>query len=197
MTHVIIHRVICSSTVFAVIFLTPQPDLSAGWAKNAWGFLTPKKGSRAMKTRTATAKWQGSLKEGKGEISTESAVLKKTPYSFKMRFEDAPGTNPEELIAAALASCYAMSLSGELQKINYVADSIKVQAHVMADKSLQNRWEILQIHLDVEAVVLGCLPQQFETAANMAKTNCPVAQLLKVDISLEARLLTLPIEMFF
>lgn len=145
---------------------------------------------------TATVKWFGGLRLGKGEISTESGVLKKVPYTFGTRFEHEPGTNPEELIASAHAACYSMSLASELQKINFVADSIKVTAKVTLENTLKSDWKITRVYLNAEAVVLGCDPETFETIANTAKLNCPVSQLLKADIILVARLISLPNEVF-
>lgn len=150
-----------------------------------------------MINQTATVKWLGSLKEGKGEISTESGALNKVPYTFGTRFGATSGTNPEELIAAAHAACFSMALSGELQKINFIADSIKTQAHATLENTSQEGWKITQINLDVEGVVLGCTQEQFELAAKTAKINCPVSKALKTDIVLSARLITLPMEMFF
>ena len=150
-----------------------------------------------MINQTATAKWFGSLKDGKGEISTESGALNKVPYTFGTRFGSTPGTNPEELIAAAHAACFSMALSVELQKINFIADSIKVQAYATLENTAKDGWKITRINLDTEAVALGCSQEQFEAAANTAKINCPVSQALKTDIVLSARLITLPMEVFF
>lgn len=150
-----------------------------------------------MINQTATVKWLGGLKDGKGEISTESGALNKVPYSFGTRFGSTPGTNPEELIAAAHAACFSMALSGELQKINFTADSIKVQAIATLENTPQTGWKITQINLDVEAVVLGCSQEQLDEAANAAKINCPVSQALKTNIVMSVRLITLPMEVFF
>ncbi len=148
-----------------------------------------------MINQTATVKWLGGLRLGKGEVSTESGALKKVPFTFGGRFEQDPGTSPEELLAAAHASCYSMHLVGELQKINFVADSIKVEARVKLE-NMEKDWKITRIYLDVEAVVLGCNPETFETLANRAKLNCPVSQVLRADIILESRLIELPGEVF-
>lgn len=144
---------------------------------------------------SATVKWQGGLRLGKGEISTESGALKKVPYTFGGRFEHDPGTNPEELIAAAHAACYTMFLAGELQKINFVADSIKVEARAKLENTA-NDWTITRIYLNVEAIVLGLNTETFEILANRAKLNCPVSRVLRADIILEARLIGLPSEVF-
>ncbi len=148
-----------------------------------------------MINQSASVKWEGGLRLGKGEISTESGALKKVPYTFGGRFEHDPGTNPEELIAAALAACYAMFLAGELQKINFVADSIKVEARAKLENTIHD-WKITRVYLNVEAVVLGCDAETFEILANRAKLNCPVSQVLRADIVLETRLIELPMEVF-
>lgn len=148
-----------------------------------------------MINQSATVKWQGGLRLGKGEISTESGALKKVPYTFGGRFEHEPGTNPEELIAAAHAACYSMFLAGELQKINFVADSIKVEARAKLENT-PNDWTITRVYLNVEAMVLGCDAGTFETLANRAKINCPVSRVLRADIILEARLIGLSTEIF-
>lgn len=149
-----------------------------------------------MIKRTATVNWYGNLKDGKGQISTESGALNKIPYQYVNRFENEKGANPEELIAAAHAACFSMALSNELQKINLIADSIKVQATVGLNKTLHSDWEISQVHLLAEGIVLGCSQQQFADAAEMAKLGCPVSRLLRADITLEAKLQDLPIEAF-
>src|SRR3954464_147443 len=100
--------------------------------------------------RKASAQWKGSLKEGKGSVSTESGVLKQTPYSFTTRFENAPGTNPEELIAAAHAGCFSMALSGQLASANMTADSIDTVASLTMEK-LEAGWTVTAIHLAVSA----------------------------------------------
>ena len=148
-----------------------------------------------MINQSATVKWEGGLRLGKGEISTESGALKKVPYTFGGRFEHDPGTNPEELIAAAHAACYSMFLAGELQKINFVADSIKVEARAKLE-NISNDWTITRIYLNVEAIVLGLNAETFETLANRAKLNCPISRVLRADIILEARLIGLPSEVF-
>src|SRR6266487_6015469 len=98
--------------------------------------------------RKASAVWQGSLKDGKGEFSAPSGVFSHTPYSFRTRFEDAPGTNPEELIAAAHASCFSMALSAQLGAANLTPESINTTANLTLEK-LDSGWTISAIHLDV------------------------------------------------
>ena len=133
--------------------------------------------------RTATAVWNGTLKDGKGSISTPSGTLNNAPYSFLTRFENAQGTNPEELIGAAHAGCFAMALSAQLSTMNFTPESIKVSATVSLEK-LEAGWTISKIHLDLAARVPGISQSAFESAAASAKANCPVSRLFRADISL-------------
>jgi len=133
--------------------------------------------------RTATAVWNGTLKDGKGSISTPSGALNNAPYSFLTRFENAKGTNPEELIGAAHAGCFAMALSAQLSTMNFTPESIKVSATVSLEK-LEAGWTISKIHLDLAARVPGISQSAFESAAASAKANCPVSRLFRADISL-------------
>ena len=133
--------------------------------------------------RSATAVWNGTLKEGKGSISTPSGTLTDAPYSFLTRFENAKGTNPEELIGAAHAGCFAMALSAQLSTMNFTPESIKVSATVSLEK-LEAGWTISKIHLDLAARIPGITQTAFESAAASAKANCPVSRLFKADISL-------------
>jgi lipoyl-dependent peroxiredoxin len=133
--------------------------------------------------RSATAVWNGTLKDGKGSISTPSGTLASAPYSFLTRFDNAKGTNPEELIGAAHAGCFAMALSAQLSTMNFTPESIKVTATVSLEK-LEAGWTISKIHLDLAARVPGISAAAFESAAASAKANCPVSRLFKADISL-------------
>jgi lipoyl-dependent peroxiredoxin len=137
--------------------------------------------------RKASAVWKGTLREGAGSISTDSGVLKNTPYSFTTRFENSPGTNPEELIAAAHAGCFTMALSAQLTTSNLKPEQISTTATVTLEK-LDAGWTITKVHLDVSAKVPGATPEAFQTAAGNAKANCPVSRLLKADISMDAKL---------
>src|SRR6267154_3988721 len=112
--------------------------------------------------RTASAQWQGGLKDGKGTVSTQSGVLSKTQYSFGTRFENGIGTNPEELIAAAHAGCFSMALSGQLGAANLKAERIGTTATVTMEK-LEAGWTLTAVHLDVTAKVPGATPSAFET----------------------------------
>lgn len=137
--------------------------------------------------RKASAEWSGGLKDGKGTVSTDSGVLSGTSYSFTTRFEDQPGTNPEELIAAAHAGCFTMALSGQLGNRGLTADSIKTTATLTMDK-LEAGWTVTAIHLDVSAKIPGADQAKFDEAANAAKTGCPISRLLNTNITMEARL---------
>jgi lipoyl-dependent peroxiredoxin len=137
--------------------------------------------------RKASAEWSGGLKDGKGTVSTDSGVLSGTSYSFTTRFEDQPGTNPEELIAAAHAGCFTMALSGQLGNRGMTAESIKTTATLTMDK-LEAGWTVTAIHLDVSAKIPGADQAKFDEAANAAKTGCPISRLLNTNITMEARL---------
>ncbi len=127
--------------------------------------------------RKANAVWRGDLKGGKGTIGTASGVLKDTQYSFSTRFEEGVGTNPEELIAAAHAGCFAMALSGQLGAAGMTAESISTEATVTLEK-LDAGFTVTGIHLEVKAKIPGADPAKFETAANNAKNGCPISRLL-------------------
>jgi osmotically inducible protein OsmC len=137
--------------------------------------------------RSASAAWQGSLKDGKGSISTQSGVLKDAQYGFNTRFEDGPGTNPEELIGAAHAGCFTMALSAQLGEAGMTAESLKTIATVTLDK-VEGGFSISAVHLDLVAKIPGATRQAFETVANNAKLNCPVSKLLTAKITLAATL---------
>jgi osmotically inducible protein OsmC len=139
----------------------------------------------AVMIRKATALWQGNLKSGSGSISTESGVLKSVPYTFGMRFEDLNGTNPEELIAAAHAACFSMALSAEIEKCGTRPDMIDTEAVLTLD-SPGGKWTITEILLKVKARVPGLEGSKFDSAVEIAKTNCPVSRLLKTKISVNA-----------
>ncbi|HEY0943838.1 MAG TPA: OsmC family protein [Opitutaceae bacterium] len=139
--------------------------------------------------RKASAVWRGDLKSGRGTISTESTVLKDTQYSFGTRFENGPGTNPEELIGAAHAACFSMALSAELQKAGFTAEKISTSATVTLENHPQTSWTVTRIHLETTATIPGITPEKFAGIANGAKAGCPISRLLKAaEISLDARL---------
>lgn len=134
--------------------------------------------------KTASAHWQGGIKDGKGSISTESGVLKDSPYGFNTRFEDKPGTNPEELIGAAHAGCFSMALSKELGDAGMTAESIDTKAQVTLEK-VEGGFEISTVHLTLRAKIPGADRAAFEKAVEAAKTGCPVSKVLKATITLE------------
>ena len=135
--------------------------------------------------RKASAVWKGGLKDGKGEFSAPSGVFSQVPYSFTTRFENAPGTNPEELIAAAHASCFSMALSAQLGGANLTADSINTTANLKMEK-LDAGWAITAIHLDVKAKVPNADDAAFQKAAENAKAGCPVSKVLNAKITMNA-----------
>ncbi len=139
--------------------------------------------------RQASAEWQGNLKDGTGNVSTESGVLAQAQYSFGTRFESGVGTNPEELIAAAHAGCFSMALSVQLGIAGLVADNIDTTAVVTFEKKDEG-WTITKSHLQVNATVPGATPDVFAGLAQEAKVGCPVSRLLKATITMDAKLVT-------
>ena len=139
--------------------------------------------------RKASAVWKGSLKEGKGVVSTDSGVLSNTQYSFSTRFEDGRGTNPEELIAAAHAGCFAMALSGQLGNAGMTAESLEVTAAITLEKT-DAGFTVTKSQLDLTARIPGADQAAFDKAAEAAKSGCPISRLLKAEITLTSRLLT-------
>lgn|SRR5690242_387617 len=139
--------------------------------------------------RKASAVWNGSLKDGKGTISTDSGVLSSTPYSFATRFESVRGTNPEELIAAAHAGCFTMALSAELGKAGMTPESLETSAAVTLEK-LEAGFTVTKVHLDVSARIPNADEAAFQKAAQSAEANCPISRLLKAEITMTARLVS-------
>jgi len=138
--------------------------------------------------KTASAIWQGGLKDGKGQISTESGALNQAPYGFNTRFEGQPGTNPEELIGAAHAGCFSMALSMILGEAGLTPERIDTTAEVTLDKQ-PDGFAITAVHLILKAKVPGASEDQFKELANKAKAGCPVSKVLNANISLDATLL--------
>jgi osmotically inducible protein OsmC len=134
-------------------------------------------------SRHATAKWHGSGKEGHGHLETQSGVLKDTRYTYKDRFEEGPGTNPEELIAAAHAGCFSMKLSFVLGEAGFTPDVINTRCEITLASGA-----ITKSHLILTAKVPGIDKQKFDECAENAKKNCPVSKLLNTEISMEATL---------
>jgi lipoyl-dependent peroxiredoxin len=137
--------------------------------------------------RKASAEWKGSLKEGKGSISTESGVLAKTQYSFGTRFESGIGTNPEELVAAAHAACFSMQLSALLGKAGLTPDHIATTA-VVTFENLKQGWTVTESHLDVSASIPRATPDSFAKLAEDAQTGCLMSRLLKTTVTMDAKL---------
>jgi osmotically inducible protein OsmC len=137
--------------------------------------------------RKASAVWQGDLKNGKGTLSAPSGVLANAPYTFATRFENRPGTNPEELIAAAHAGCFSMALSAELGRAGLTPAKIETTAAVTLD-TVDGKPTVTKSHLTVKASVPGADRAQFLEVANAAKAGCPVSRLLRAEITMEAML---------
>lgn len=139
--------------------------------------------------RTGSAHWSGGLKDGQGTVSTKSGAVSNVKYSVSQRFEDAPGTNPEELIGAAHASCFAMAFSGKLGGANLTAESIDATSTVSMEKQ-EIGWTVTAIHLDVIAKVPGASADQFQELAEAAKKGCPISRLLagSAAITISAKL---------
>lgn len=135
----------------------------------------------------ASAHWEGSLQDGKGTISTGSGALKNQPYGFKARFEDQPGTNPEELIGGAHAGCFSMAFSMILGNEGFTPESIDTKAKVTLEKD-GDGFSITKVHLDMSAKIPGIDDSRFQELAQAAKAGCPVSKVLSADISLDARL---------
>ena len=136
--------------------------------------------------RNANAVWNGSIKEGNGKITTQSKVLDKSPYSFKTRFGDAKGTNPDELLAAAHAGCFVMALSLILGKEGYTPDSLEATSEVTMDAE---KLELTGSHLTLKARIPNISKDKFMECAKAAKQNCPVSKALSFKITLDATLL--------
>lgn len=134
--------------------------------------------------RSANTNWKGSGMEGKGSITTQSTTLNNAQLSFKTRFEEGVGTNPEELIAAAHSGCFTMQLSFLLTELGHIPQNLDTQAKVTFEDGT-----ITQVHLDLKGTVPGITDEAFQETAKKAKEICPVSKLLKADISLTATLL--------
>jgi osmotically inducible protein OsmC len=134
-------------------------------------------------TRKANAQWFGGGKDGKGQLTTASTVLDKTQYSFKTRFENGVGTNPEELIGAAHAGCFAMQLSFLLVEAGFTADELNVDATVQFEDG-----SVTDVILDLEGKVPGIDSAKFAEVASKAKEVCPISKLLKASIALNTKL---------
>lgn len=140
-----------------------------------------------MVTRTASARYQGLGKDGKGQVSTQSGVLSEQKYGFTTRFEDEPGTNPEELIAAAHASCFTMALSFALAAAGHGDGTLETRAAVRLDKD-GDGFKIASSALTLTATVPGIDKAEFDRIAQDAKAGCPVSKVLNCEITLDATL---------
>jgi osmotically inducible protein OsmC len=138
--------------------------------------------------RTATAVWQGSLKEGKGTLAAPGGALHNTEYSFGSRFASGAGTNPEELIAAAHAGCFAMALSGMLGEAGFKPERLEATAEVSLENIPPNGWTITASHLVLTAKIPGIGAAKFDEIAAKAKAGCPVSRLLNATVTLTAKL---------
>jgi lipoyl-dependent peroxiredoxin len=138
--------------------------------------------------RSASAVWHGTLKEGEGSISTQSGTLKNTQYSFKTRFAEGVGTNPEELIAAAHAGCFTMALSAQITQAGLTPESIETTALLTLDLHGEKP-TITKVHLTTKAKIPGIDKAKFDELAHNAELGCPVSRVLKAEISLDATLL--------
>lgn len=136
--------------------------------------------------RNATAVWNGTGKEGTGNLTTQSTTLDKTQYSFNSRFAEGVGTNPEELVAAAHAGCFSMKLSFVLNAAGFTADEINTKCDITLDPAAG---AITESHLTVSAKIPGISQEQFDAAVADAKANCPISKLLNANITHEATLL--------
>jgi lipoyl-dependent peroxiredoxin len=137
--------------------------------------------------RKGSAVWKGGLKDGNGTVSTGSGAVQDKSYTFGMRFGEDPGTNPEELVAAAHAACFSMALSGQLGEADMTPESIETTATVSLEKG-DGGFAVTKSHLKVRARIPGGDRSAFETAANNAKSGCPISKLLKAEITMEAEL---------
>ena len=137
--------------------------------------------------RNASAHWSGTGKEGKGTITTQSGVLSDTPYSFSRRFGDEKGTNPEELIAAAHASCFTMALAFQLSGAGHPPEQLDTKADVSLEQ-IEGGWKIAAVALTLKAKVPGLSRDEFTKLAETAKANCPVSKVLNAAITLDATL---------
>lgn len=139
--------------------------------------------------RSASAVWRGGLKDGSGTFSAQSGVLSNVSYNFARRFENEPGTNPEEMIAAAHASCFSMALSAELGNLGVTPESIETKASVTLEPK-DGKPTVTKIHLDTKARIPNGSADVFQKAAEAAKAGCPISRLLRAaEITMDAKLL--------
>ena len=137
--------------------------------------------------RKGSAVWEGTIREGKGSVSTESGVLAATPYSFTSRFEHGAGTNPEELLGAAHAGCFTMAVCAALTRAGLKPTRLSTQAAVILEQ-VEGAWTLTASHLEMRAVVPGITAERFAEVTADAKVNCPVSRALNLKITLDAQL---------
>jgi osmotically inducible protein OsmC len=137
--------------------------------------------------RHASAEWKGGLQDGRGTISTDSGVLSNTPYTYKMRFDNEKGTNPEELVAAAHAACFSMALSLFLGQAGMTPESIQTKATVSLDQ-VEGAFSVTSSHLETKVKIPNVNKAAFDKALDTAKTGCPISKLLNAKITLDATL---------
>jgi osmotically inducible protein OsmC len=140
--------------------------------------------------RKANAVWRGTGRDGAGDLSSASGVLSRTPYSYRTRFEDEPGTNPEELLAAAHAGCFTMALAFALQQADLTALELSTEAAVSLDPADGGGFKISRSALTLRAKIPGIDDAKFQELAKGAEQNCPVSKVLNAEITLDARLET-------
>ena len=140
-----------------------------------------------MINRKASAHWQGSGKEGKGQLTTQSGVLSDQPYGFNTRFEDKPGTNPEELIAAAHAGCFTMALAFQLQGAGFTATELRTESVVSLEKE-GDGFKVSKSALTLTATIPGIEQAKFDELAHAAEVNCPISKVLNAESTLKATL---------
>ncbi|WP_372759864.1 OsmC family protein [Pseudoalteromonas sp.] len=139
--------------------------------------------------KSAKSSWSGAIKTGKGSISTQSGALQQQPFGFNTRFEDKPGSNPEELVAAAHSACFSMALSLELGEAGFTADNIDTEAVVSLDE-VDDGFAVTHIALEVNAKIDDISDEQFQVLCEKTKNTCPISKLMNAEISLTANLQT-------
>jgi len=137
--------------------------------------------------KTASSNWSGDIKSGKGTISTQSGALDNQPYGFNTRFEDKPGSNPEELVGAAHSACFGMALSLALGEAGFTAENINTEAVVSLDE-VDDGFAVTHIALEVNATIADISNEQFQALCEQTKKGCPISKLLNTEISLNATL---------
>jgi osmotically inducible protein OsmC len=140
-----------------------------------------------MIKKHGTANWQGTLKDGIGKVSTQTAALQDYPYGFKARFEDGPGTNPEELVGSAHAACFAMAMALNLGEKGYTADSIDAKSTVSLEQ-VDGGFAVTKAHIDVTATIRGITAEEFMAVAEATEKGCPISKLLNAEITIDAKL---------